>query len=165
MDGNFNGVVVRPLRCINPDQTEYSGLIQMKDETGEDLSEHKFGITSLINKRDLLQKDDCVSFKVDDTTRAVEVNIIMFEFSQKGSKINFLHVILQVTAVRKKNRAVVDSIKGQFGFLDYEVEEAKKLFFHMSEVQGNSCKLFPGDTVEFSIVTNQVNFYTRLINE
>jgi cold shock CspA family protein len=66
---------------------------------------------------------------------------------------------LKVTAVRQKKRAVVDSIKGQFGFLDYEVEEGKKLFFHMSEVQGNSYNLYPGDTVEFSIVTNHVCFY------
>lgn len=64
---------------------------------------------------------------------------------------------MKVTAVRLKKRAVVDSIKGQFGFLDYEVEEGKKLFFHMSEVQGNSYNLYPGDTVEFSIVTNHVS--------
>uniref|UniRef100_T1GBD2 CSD domain-containing protein n=1 Tax=Megaselia scalaris TaxID=36166 RepID=T1GBD2_MEGSC len=59
--------------------------------------------------RDLLQKGDLVTFKVDDVGRAVEV-----------------------TAVRQKKRASVDSIKGQFGFLNYEVEEGKKLFFHMT---------------------------------
>lgn len=46
----------------------------MKDENGENLSQHKFGITSLVNKRDLLQKDDTVIFKIDETSRAVEVN-------------------------------------------------------------------------------------------
>lgn len=74
LDGTFNGVVIRPLRCINPDQEEYSGLIQMKDENGENSSQHKFGITSLTNKRDLLQKDDCVVFKIDETSRAVDVS-------------------------------------------------------------------------------------------
>ncbi len=74
LDGLYNGVVIRPLRCINPDQEEYSGLIQMKDENGENLLQYKFGITSLINKRDLLQKDDSVIFKVDETSRAVEVS-------------------------------------------------------------------------------------------
>ncbi len=69
---------------------------------------------------------------------------------------------IQVTAIRQKKRATVDSIKGQFGFLDYEVEEGKKLFFHMSEVQGNSYNLYPGDTVEFSIVTNQVVFFSLI---
>lgn len=66
-----------------------------------------------------------------------------------------------MAAVRQKKRAVVGSIKGQFGFLDYEVEEGKKLFFHMSEVQGSSYSSYPlysGDTVEFSIVTNHVSF-------
>lgn len=47
-------------------------------------------------------------------------------------------------------------MKGLFGFLDFEVEEGKKLFFHMSEVQGGGC-LYPGDSVEFSIVTNQAS--------
>lgn len=73
LEGIYNGVVIRPLRCINPDQEEYSGLIQMKEENGENISQHKFGITSLINKRDLLQKDDTVVFKIDETSRAVEV--------------------------------------------------------------------------------------------
>lgn len=74
LEGTYNGVVVRPLRCINPDQEEYSGLIQLKAENGENVSQHEFGITSLTNKRDLLQKDDCVVFKIDDKFRAVEVS-------------------------------------------------------------------------------------------
>lgn len=77
MDGIFNGVVIRPLRCINPDQEEYSGLIQLSNENGENVSQHKFGITSLTNKRDLLQKDDCVVFKIDETSRAVEVSELL----------------------------------------------------------------------------------------
>lgn len=156
LDGIFNGVVVRPLRCINPDQEEYSGLIQLKDDNGENSTQHKFGITSLTNKRDLLQKDDCVVFKIDETSRAVDVS----PSSQDFSKWAFSRKCLQVTAVRQKKRAVVDSIKGQFGFLDYEVDEGKKLFFHMSEVQGSSYSLYPGDTVEFSIITNHVRSIT-----
>lgn len=134
LDSAYGGIVTRPLRCINPDQEEYSGLIELINDAGEAVSRHEFGITSLINKRDLLQKDDSVVFKVDETGRAVDV-----------------------TAVRKKKRAVVDSIKGQFGFLNFEVDEGKKLFFHMSEVHGNHSNLYPGDTVEFSVVTNQVS--------
>ncbi|XP_055310650.1 cold shock domain-containing protein E1 isoform X3 [Sitodiplosis mosellana] len=134
LDSAYNGIVTRPLRCINPDQEEYSGLIQLINDAGESVSSHEFGITSLINKRDLLQKDDPVVFKVDEASRAVDV-----------------------TAVRKKKRAIVDSIKGQFGFLNFEVDEGKKLFFHMSEVHGNHNNLYPGDSVEFSVVTNQRN--------
>ncbi|XP_023294423.2 cold shock domain-containing protein E1 [Lucilia cuprina] len=135
LEGVHNGVVARPLRCINPDQQEYAGLIEVLDETrSQVLSQHEFGITSLVNKRDLLQKGDLVSFKIDETGRAADI-----------------------TAVRQKKRATVDSIKGQFGFLNYEIEDGKKLFFHMSEVQGNAVSLHPGDTVEFSVVTNQRN--------
>lgn len=75
LEGTYNGTVIRPLRCINPDQEEYSGLIQIKDENGENISQHKFGITSLTNKRDLLQKDDDCLFKIDETSRAVEVSV------------------------------------------------------------------------------------------
>uniref|UniRef100_A0A182WM01 CSD domain-containing protein n=1 Tax=Anopheles minimus TaxID=112268 RepID=A0A182WM01_9DIPT len=120
LPSSFNGSVLRPLRCINPEQVEYSGLVQIKNEQGDTLSTHEFGITSLKNHRDLLQKDDVIA------------------------------------PVRTKKQAKVDSIKGQFGFLDFEVEEGKKLFFHMSDVQGNA-NLYLGDTVEFSIVTNQAS--------
>lgn len=58
-----------------------------------------------------------------------------------------------IVAVRKRLRATVDAIKGHFGFLAYEVEEGKKLFFHMTEVKDN-VTLQVGDTVEFVLVTN-----------
>ncbi|XP_055378743.1 cold shock domain-containing protein E1 isoform X2 [Condylostylus longicornis] len=134
LDAIYNGIVARPLRCINPDQQEYSGLVEMWNDQKICVSTHEFGITSLVNKRDLLQQGDLVTFKIDVTGRAAEI-----------------------TAVRQKKRATVDSIKGQFGFLSYEIEEGKKLFFHMSEVQGNTAALHQGDTVEFSVVTNQRN--------
>lgn len=128
----LDGAVTRPLRSVNPDQNEYSGLIKLKSDNPEEkLQEYEFGIMGLVNKRELLQVGDPVQFQVDSTGRAA--NII---------------------AVRKKLRATVDAIKGQFGFLAYEVEEGKKLFFHMSEVKDN-VNLQVGDQVEFVLVTNQ----------
>ncbi|KAK9712515.1 SUZ-C motif [Popillia japonica] len=128
----LEGYVVRPLRSVNPDQNEYSGLIRVKMETpDEKVQEYEFGIMGLVNKRELLQVNDHVQFQVDSTVRAA--NII---------------------AVRKKLRAAVDAIKGQFGFLAYEVEEGKKLFFHISEVK-DKVDLQIGDQVEFVLVTNQ----------
>lgn len=132
IDTICNGQISRPLRCINPNQQEYCGLVQVMNEAQEVVSTHEFGITSLKNKRDLLQIGDIVQFKLDEAGRAAEL-----------------------LSVRQKKRANVDSIKGQFGFLDFEVEEGKKLFFHMSDVQGNSASLHHGDRVEFSIFTNQ----------
>lgn len=43
---------------------------------------------------------------------------------------------------------------GLFGFLTYEVEGGKKLFFHTSEVT-DGIKLHQGDLVEFVLVVNQ----------
>ncbi|KAJ8929356.1 hypothetical protein NQ314_017960 [Rhamnusium bicolor] len=127
----LEGTVVRPLRSVNPDQNEYSGLIRIKSDNPDDKPlEYEFGIMGLVNKRELLQVGDHVQLQVDSTGRAA--NII---------------------AVRKKLRATVDAIKGHFGFLAYEVEEGKKLFFHMTEVKDN-VSLQVGDTVEFVLVTN-----------
>lgn len=81
-----NGLVLRPFRGVNPDQAEYSGLIGMLDgKSQEPTATFEFGITSLSNKRDLLQKNDSVSFKLDEDGRAKEVfwKILIF-----------LHIIL-----------------------------------------------------------------------
>ncbi|KAJ8922361.1 hypothetical protein NQ315_004304 [Exocentrus adspersus] len=127
----LEGTVVRPLRSVNPDQTEYSGLIRIKTDNPEDKPiDYEFGIMGLVNKRELLQVGDHVQLQVDSTGRAANI-----------------------VAVRKKLRAAVDAIKGHFGFLAYEVEEGKKLFFHMTEVKDN-VSLQVGDTVEFVLVTN-----------
>ncbi|KAK3918613.1 Cold shock domain-containing protein E1 [Frankliniella fusca] len=127
----LDGKVVRPLRSVNPEQEQYAGLIEASTEAeGEKGAEYEFGITSLTNKRELLQIGDPVHFQVDSQGRAANV-----------------------AAIRKKRRATVDSVKGLFGFLAYEVEEGKKLFFHMSEVKENAT-LQAGDTVDFVLVTN-----------
>ena len=43
---------------------------------------------------------------------------------------------------------------GQYGFLSYEVDEGRKLFFHTSEVEGGE-SLQEGDEVEFVVITNK----------
>ncbi|KAK9877877.1 hypothetical protein WA026_020103 [Henosepilachna vigintioctopunctata] len=97
----LDGTVIRPLRSVNPDQNDYSGLIQINSESPEDEPlEYEFGIMGLMNKRELLQVGDHVQLQVDETGRAANIE-----------------------AVRKKLRAIVDAIKGHFGFLAYEVEE------------------------------------------
>jgi len=128
----LEGTVIRSLRSVNPDQTQYAGLVQVNTAEGEEKgAEYEFGITGLANKRELLQAGDPVTFQVDTDNRATNI-----------------------MAVRKKRRATVDAVKGLFGFLTYEVDEGKKLFFHMSEVK-DGVSLQPGDQVEFVLVTNQ----------
>lgn len=130
------------MRIINPDQDEYPGLVQVGFGEGGDEKETKetypYGITSLADKKDFLQKGDIVKFQMAVTkgtgkTRATNI-----------------------AAVRKFERAKVDSLKGQYGFLSYEAEEGKKLFFHMTEVH-DEAELQPGDDVEFVVVKNQRN--------
>lgn len=128
----LDGVVTRPLRSANPEQIEYAGLIKLNPTNEEEeTQEYEFGIMGLVNKRELLQIGDPVQFQIDSAGHASNI-----------------------VAVRKKRRATVDAVRGLFGFLAYEVDEGKKLFFHMSEVQDNAT-LQPGDRVEFVLVTNQ----------
>ncbi|XP_076285860.1 cold shock domain-containing Unr [Lasioglossum baleicum] len=128
----LDGTVVRPLRSANPDQAEYAGLIKINaTNEDEDIPEYEFRIMGLVNKRELLQAGDPVQLQVDSAGHACNV-----------------------VAVRKKRRATVDAVKGPFGFLAYEIDEGKKLFFHMSEVRDHAI-LQPGDPVEFVLITNQ----------
>lgn len=116
----LEGAVLRPLRCVNPEQAEYAGLIQ----AGEGDTEYEFGITGLVNKRDRLQSGDMVSFQVDTEGRATNI-------------------------ARKKRKAVIVALKGQSKWVAYDVEEGNKLIFRATEDQ-DGLSLQPGDTVEFN---------------
>ena len=131
-DKVLNGKVTRPLRSVNPDQAVYCGLIVAKSNNGTILGEYEFGIASLLNKKELLQEGDPVNFQVSQNE-------------------NFA---LNVKSNKQKLRSHVESVKCQSGFLSYEQEKGKKLFFHMSEVEGGEI-LQVGDEVEFVVVTNQ----------
>ena len=76
---------------------------------------YEFGITSLANKKDFLQRGDQVQFQIERTEDGKE----------RATKIR---------VVRKKLRSTVDAIKGQFGFLNYEVEDGKLCLFLNYEI-------------------------------
>ncbi|CAF5169767.1 unnamed protein product, partial [Rotaria magnacalcarata] len=88
-----------------------------------------FSITGVKNKRVILLPNDSVTFSVaigqDYSRRAV--NIILENETRKGK---------------------VDTVKGQFGFIDFACEENKKIFFHNSEIE-SGIDLRAGDEVEF----------------
>ena len=66
-DDFFSGKVVIPSRSVNPDQSYsiyYCGLIVAKSEEGVITGQYEFGITSLLNKKELLQERDPVSCQV-----------------------------------------------------------------------------------------------------
>lgn len=138
----YTGKVVRPLRRADPQQLEYSGLIEclpeeasngVEDGTPPQTFTVEYGITSLVDKKTVLQCGDKVRFKIG-------IN------KQNNSKL-----AMEVTPERNRVRALVESIKGQFGFIAYENDEGKNLFFHISEV-ADDVELQPGDEVEFYIV-------------
>ncbi|XP_041801157.1 cold shock domain-containing protein E1 isoform X2 [Chelmon rostratus] len=127
------GKVIRPLRSVDPSQTEYQGLIEVTEEGGTKGQNYPFGIMGMANKADCLQKGEVVKFQV--------CTVI-----QTGQKM--------ACNVVPQRRAMVECVKDQFGFITYEVGESKKLFFHVKEVQ-DGLELQTGDEVEFSVVLNQ----------
>uniref|UniRef100_A0A8C5DFA2 Cold shock domain-containing protein E1 n=1 Tax=Gouania willdenowi TaxID=441366 RepID=A0A8C5DFA2_GOUWI len=129
----MTGRVTRPLRSVDPSQTEYQGLIETSEEGGNKGPTYPFGIMGMSNKSDCLQKGELVKFQVCTIT-------------QTGQKM--------ACNVVPQRRALVECVKDQFGFITYEVGESKKLFFHVKEVQ-DGLELQTGDEVEFSVVLNQ----------
>ncbi|XP_010793459.1 cold shock domain-containing protein E1 isoform X5 [Notothenia coriiceps] len=127
------GKVIRPLRSVDPSQTEYQGLIEITEEGANKGQSYPFGIMGMSNKGDCLQKGELVKFQ--DCT-----------VTQTGQKM--------ACNVVPQRRAMVECVKDQFGFITYEVGESKKLFFHVKEVQ-DGLELQTGDEVEFSVVLNQ----------
>ncbi|KAM6929718.1 cold shock domain-containing protein E1 isoform X3 [Anarhichas minor] len=127
------GKVIRPLRSVDPSQTEYQGLIEVTEEGAPKGQNYPFGIMGMSNKADCLQKGELVKFHVCTV-------------AQTGQKM--------ACNVVPQRRAMVECVKDQFGFITYEVGESKKLFFHVKEVQ-DGLELQTGDEVEFSVVLNQ----------
>uniref|UniRef100_A0A8B9REK9 Cold shock domain-containing protein E1 n=1 Tax=Astyanax mexicanus TaxID=7994 RepID=A0A8B9REK9_ASTMX len=127
------GKVIRPLRSVDPSQTEYQGLIEVTEEGEHKGQTYPFGIVGMGNKGDCLQKGELVKFQlctVPQTGQRMACNVV------------------------PQRLALVECVKDQFGFITYEVGESKKLFFHMKEVQ-DGLELQAGDEVEFSVILNQ----------
>ncbi|XP_036434240.1 cold shock domain-containing protein E1 isoform X3 [Colossoma macropomum] len=129
----FLGKVIRPLRSVDPSQTEYQGLIEVLEEGSSKGQNYPFGIVGMTNKGDCLQKGELVKFQ-------------LCTVPQTGQRM--------ACSVVPQRRALVECVKDQFGFITYEVGESKKLFFHMKEVQ-DGLELQAGDEVEFSVILNQ----------
>ena len=166
----FNGVVTRTVRCLSPEQEQYCGLIQDLTNTDQAsigdqglASSYQFSMISLNDLHDFVHKDDLVTFQVAvlKSGKKVAVNVkperekhkvrvpIVFRFNHFVCKLKLIFFYYF--------QATVDTIKGNFGFLDFEVEGGKKLFFHLSEVKDKGTSLNPGDKVEFVIVHNRRN--------
>lgn len=127
------GKVVRPLRSVDPSQSEYQGLIEIAEEGASKDQSYPFGIMGMSNKADCLQKGEFVKFQI-------------CTIPQTGQKM--------ACNIVPQRRAIVECVKDQFGFITYEVGDSKKLFFHVKEVQ-DGLELQTGDEVEFSVVLNQ----------
>lgn len=138
------GKVLKPLRSVNPSQSSYQGLIEYKETNSAGDTTIKtiaYSPLSLSDRRDFIQIGDKVTFQVST------------EMS------NGMQRAVNVKVNRETVRATVDSIKGDYGFINYEVSGGEpgngKLFFHMSEVREPSQQISAGSTVDFSVVYNQ----------
>ncbi|EDL07605.1 cold shock domain containing E1, RNA binding, isoform CRA_a, partial [Mus musculus] len=129
----YSGKVIRPLRGVDPTQIEYQGMIEIVEEGDMKGEVYPFGIVGMANKGDCLQKGESVKFQ-------------LCVLGQNAQTMAY-----NITPLR---RATVECVKDQFGFINYEVGDSKKLFFHVKEVQ-DGVELQAGDEVEFSVILNQ----------
>lgn len=161
----YDGTVTRPMRTMDPEQDEYEGLVYISTPTtttsnnntsmtiAEDDDEkspltngeqeqlvYRFGITSILEKKESLQVGDKISFQ-----------LCIDAITKKKRACN-------IACKRSLVRGKIESIKGHFGFISYDHDEGKSVFFHMSEVQNDHGKdLKPGDDVRFMVVQNHKN--------
>ncbi|CAB3989658.1 cold shock domain-containing E1-like [Paramuricea clavata] len=148
----YEGRILRPLRRADPQQLHYQGLIEYFVETPDDYDGKEteddndesvyvipYGITGLVDKKTVLQCGEKVEFRIG-----------CLDASDKRFAV-------EITAKRERLRAVVESVKGEYGFIAYETDEAKNLFFHTSEIEDDTLSIKTGDTVEFFIVQNTRN--------
>uniref|UniRef100_A0A8C5LQS9 Cold shock domain-containing protein E1 n=1 Tax=Leptobrachium leishanense TaxID=445787 RepID=A0A8C5LQS9_9ANUR len=127
------GKVIRPLRSVDPTQTEYQGMIELLEEACVKGRPIPFGIVGMSNKADCLQKGETVKFQ-------------LCVMGQNGQTM--------ACNIEPLRRGTVECVKDQFGFINYEVGDSKKLFFHVKEIQ-DGVELQAGDEVEFSVILNQ----------
>ena len=125
----YYGKVVRPLRRINQKQSEYCGLIEANQEELIESNKFKFGIVSLINKKDPLQEGDYVIFHV----------------CQNGN--------LAMKVTRQKFVSHVVAVKSQYGFISNKLEKSKDLIFYLADLDDGQ-HIQVGDEVEFEATTN-----------
>uniref|UniRef100_A0A673MQ23 Cold shock domain-containing protein E1-like n=1 Tax=Sinocyclocheilus rhinocerous TaxID=307959 RepID=A0A673MQ23_9TELE len=95
----FLGKVVRPLRSVDPSQTDYQGLIEITEEGASKGQSYPFGIVGMANKGDCLQKGEMVKFQ-------------LCTVAQTGQKM--------ACNIVPQRRALVECVKDQFGFITYE---------------------------------------------
>ncbi|XP_041439663.1 cold shock domain-containing protein E1 isoform X4 [Xenopus laevis] len=162
------GKVVRPLRSVDPTQTEYQGMIELLEEV-----EYKQKITEEIPEQaEEIEEDE--EDEEDDSTDAkkhenmkghlIPFGIVGMENKAdcllKGETVKFQLCVLSQNGqtmacnIEPLRRGTVECVKDQFGFINYEVGDSKKLFFHVKEVQ-DGVELQAGDEVEFSVILNQ----------
>lgn len=95
-------------------------------EDGSDMGMYEFGITSVKNKRDLLQKDDIVTFQLDEVGRAAEVELHLI--SKFSNTDDFKFPCRYKLFVRKTVLALIRS-KDNLGFWTMKLRRAKSFSF------------------------------------
>ncbi|XP_078738314.1 cold shock domain-containing protein E1 isoform X16 [Lampetra fluviatilis] len=132
----YLGKVARPLRSVDPQQAEYQGLVEVTEDCALKGDTFPYGVVGLASRCEYLQKGENVKFQLCTVTAT-------------GGGL----MACNITPMRKLERAYIDSVKSEFGFIAYEVGDSKKLFFHVSEVL-DGLELMPNDEVEFHVVFN-----------
>lgn len=107
----FNGVVTRSVRCFNPEQEDYCGLIECKDDdyllnANNPNEPFEFSMASLADIHDFVQKDDIVTFQIElnngDKKRAVNVKPCREKYQVRFRRLPIWKKTMESTGIDSK---------------------------------------------------------------
>jgi len=133
----LSGIVKQELKSSNQ---SYGGLIAIKEAEGRtELETVRFSSTSMAEKRTLNQNDPvCFQLATHKKTGAVRAYNVQLK--------------------RKQQQSTIESIKGEYGFINYQEGEgdSKNVFFHATNlIDVSIADLGVGDIVKFSVIHNK----------
>ncbi|CAG5102255.1 Oidioi.mRNA.OKI2018_I69.chr1.g215.t1.cds [Oikopleura dioica] len=133
----LSGIVKQELKSSNQ---SYGGVIDITEAEGTtELSSVRFSSTSMAEKRTFNQNDP-VCFQLATHKKTGDIRAV------------------NVQLKRKQQQSTIESIKGEYGFINYQEGEgdSKNVFFHATNlIDVAIADLGVGDVVKFSVIHNK----------
>jgi cold shock CspA family protein len=197
-DQLYTGKISRPCKSVDPSQSHYFGEIEVTGYAKENEKQQyqeatpKYDIhyqekekspktngNKKIERRHSIQVDKFPFTIVFSTISLADPQAMIIQgdpvvFKVSTHRLTNQHRAVNITPVRTKQVARIESTKGEYGFISFKVDEKDhqasltkngasslpqntgNLFFHSSELVG--CAMFElqvGDVVEFNVVHNK----------
>ncbi|EDV29652.1 uncharacterized protein TRIADDRAFT_52268 [Trichoplax adhaerens] len=147
----LNGTVERALLVPEKQGIVFEGIIKLGDQSEKSVdsgqtttNNYSFLSSSMITSKVVLQDNEKVKFQLATNPQTGKVRAV------------------NVEPVRQVMVGRIESMKGDYGFIEYHEGEFKNFFFHMNDVSRADATFKVGDTVQF-VIQQQRNGKTHAI--